>query len=206
MQELYKKSLYLTAKNLLNYKEITPRTHVPIIQALEESTTRKLICVPRGTFKSTICSVAYPIWLLISNPDLRILIDSEIYTNSKNFLREIKAHLVSPALTDMFGSFISNNWNESEITISQRKVNKKEASITVSGIGAVKVGQHFDVIIGDDYNSPLNSGTPEGRLKVINHYRMNTSILEPFGTYVIVGTRYCEDDLIGWVIKNEIGF
>ena len=183
---------------------MTPRTHGKIIRALESHTKRKLICVPRGTFKSSICSISYPIWLLLTNPNLRILIDSEVYTNSKNFLREIKAHLLNQELTQIFGQFKSDNWNEGEITIAQRRVNKKEASITCSGIGAVKVGQHFDVIIGDDYNSPLNSGTPEGRRKVIDHFKMNMSILEPDGIYVIVGTRYSEDDLIGWIMKNLI--
>lgn len=182
---------------------MTPRTHLPIVRVLEASTRRKLICVPRGTFKSSICSISYPIWRLINNPNLRVLIDSEVYTNSKNFLREIKAHLVSERLIAMFGQFYNpNSWNEGEITIRQRTVNKKEGSITCSGIGAVKVGQHYDVIIGDDMNSPLNSGTPEGRKKVVDHFKMNMSILEPDGTYVIVGTRYSEDDLIGWIIKN----
>ncbi len=80
----------------------------------------------------------------------------------------------------------------------------KEASITAAGIGTTKVGQHYDVIIGDDYNSQNNTNSPDNAKKVIDHYRYNISILEPEGLYVIIGTRYSELDLIGHIIANEI--
>lgn len=205
LNSIYKNSLYRTAKHLLSYKDINEKTHGGIIRALESDSKRKLICVPRGCLKSTIACVSFPIWLLINNPNLRILIDSELFNNSKNFLREIKAHLVSPRLTKIFGEFKTDeNWNASEITIRQRTEVKKEASITVGGVGTTKVGQHYDVIIGDDYNSNKNSATPEGCQKVIDHYRYNTSILEPMGIYVVIGTRYSELDLIGFILKNEM--
>lgn len=200
----FKKSLYATAKYLLGYKDITAQTHAGIIQALQAPTTRKLVCVPRGCFKSSIASVSYPIWLLLRDPNLRILIDSELYTNSSRFLTEIKAHLESDKLTKLFGEFRGSRWNESEIVIAQRTVIKKEPSITCSGIGAQKTSAHFDIIIGDDLNSPTNSMTPEARKKVIDHYRLYTSLLDPGGTLAIIGTRYAQDDLIGWILDNEI--
>lgn len=194
--------LYLC--KLLGFNDVNERTHGEIIESLENKSTRKLICVPRGCLKSTIACVAYPIWLLINNPDLRILIDSELYTNSKTFLREIKTHLESTNMVNLFGYFKTEPWNEAEIFIRQRKIRKKEATITVSGIGTTKVGQHYDVIIGDDMNSPSNTNTQDNAKKVIDHYRMNTSILEPNGTYVIIGTRYSENDLIGYILQNEV--
>lgn len=203
LRETYKGSLFHTSKTLLSYKDVTRKTHGPIVRLLENDSNRKLVCVPRGCLKSSLACVAYPIWLLINNPDLRILIDSELYTNSSTFLREIKSHLESENFVNLFGSFKSRVWNESEIIISQRTKNLKEASITVGGIGTTKVGQHFDVIIGDDYNSPSNTNTPENALKVISHYKYNISILEPKGTYVLIGTRYSQNDLIGHILENE---
>jgi hypothetical protein len=203
LKETYKTSLYHTAKVLLGYQDVNRRTHGAILELLQNSSQRKLICVPRGCLKSSLACVAYPIWLLINNPDLRILIDSELYTNSSTFLREIKSHLESENFVNLFGDFRSRVWNESEIIISQRTKNLKEASVTVGGIGTTKVGQHFDVIIGDDYNSPTNTNTPENAQKVISHYKYNISILEPGGTYVLIGTRYAQNDLIGHVLENE---
>lgn len=201
---VYKNSLALTAKRLLGYSDLNPHTHGDVICALEAPTRRKLIVMPRGTFKSSIGSVSYPIWLLLKNPNLRILLDSELYTNSKNFLREIRGHLVREELTSLFGTFKSTQWNESEITIAQRTKVLKEASLTASGVGAEKTGQHYDVIVMDDVNSPNNSSTPEGCERVIQHYRYAQSILEPTGTLVLIGTRYSERDNIAFVLDNLI--
>lgn len=202
---LYRNHLYPTCKHLLGYKDMTWGTHGEMIKALEAGSRRKLIVMPRGTFKSSIGVVGYAIWKLLQNPNERILIDSEIYSNSKNFLREIKAHLTSTRVTDLFGPFKSDtNWNEGEITIRQRTQAYKEASITCGGIGTVKVGQHFSIIIADDMNSGNNSLTPENCKKVISHYQMNTAILEPDGIYVVIGTRYNQLDIIGHILENEI--
>lgn len=185
---------------------MTKHTHGDMVSVLEAPTPRKLIVMPRGTFKSSIGVAAYCIWRLIRNPNERILIDSEVYTNSKNFLREIKAHLLQPAFIELFGDWSEGqSWTEGEITIKARTQNFKEASLTASGIGAVKVGQHYSTIIGDDLNSGNNSGTIEGRRKVLDHYRMNQAILEPEGVYVIIGTRYAVDDVIGNILSNELG-
>lgn len=205
-RELYKQSLYHFAKYCLGYSLMTPMTHGPICRALESSTKRKLICVPRGTFKSVIASVSYPLWLLINNPNARIMIDGEIYGNSKNFLREIKGHLKSNKnFIRLFGDWVGDLWNEGEILVKPRTVVKKEPSILCSGIGAEKTGIHVDYIISDDLCSYNNTRNPDVAKKTIDHYRLYTSILEPDGTTVIIGTRYSELDVIGFVIEHELG-
>lgn len=204
MRTAIKRSLFVLASCFMGYKDVTPFTHRPLIKALESQITRKLICVPRGSLKSSLGCVAFPIWLLLNNPNLRILIDSELFSNSATFLREIKGHLQSDELITLFGDFKTKTWNEDEIVIKQRTKILKEPSITVGGVGTTRVGQHYDVIIGDDYNSPKNSNTPEKAQKVIDHYKYNLSILEPEGTYVIIGTRYSENDLIGYILREQL--
>ena len=206
LRQSYKQSLYHTAKHLFGYRDMTMRTHGDMIRALEAKTERKLIVMPRGTFKSSIGSVAYPIWCLMNDPNHRILLDSELYTNSKNFLREITAHIKSDRFIQLFGDWQSSkNWNESEITITARTKTYKESSITCGGVGTAKTGQHYSTIIGDDYNSANNSQTLEGRQKIIRHYQMNLAILEPGGTYVIIATRYSVDDICGFILDTEKG-
>lgn len=204
-KELYQESLFLTARHLLGFRDVNRNTHLEMIQALEAPTKRKLIVMPRGSLKSSLASVAYPIWLLNRDPNLRILIDSELYKNSSRFLREIAMHMETQRLISLFGTYRGSIWNEGEIIIKQRSTVLKEASITASGIGAQKTSQHYDVVIMDDMNSRKNSQTPELRQKVLDHYKMNTSILEPGGILVVVGTRYSADDVIGFCLKNEIG-
>lgn len=192
----------LYAKYGLGYKDVNWRTHGETIEVLESEANRKIIVLPRGTFKSSLVCVAYPMWRLERNPDMTILLDSELYTNSKNFVREIKGHYASKTYMSIFGQRQGPLWGESEITLSTRQRNRKEASITVGGIGTTKVGQHYDLIIGDDYNSPNNSDDPEKCQKVISHVRYNMNILNPGGEYDFVGTRYAETDVIGWLLKE----
>lgn len=205
IRSAYSRSLFMVCQDLCGFKDVNEETHGGIIRCLESDIPRKLICVPRGCLKSSIACVAYVIWRLIRDPNIRILIDSELYTNSCTFLRQIRLILESPPITTIFGQFKSKVWNESEIIINQRTAKLKEASVTVGGIGTTKVGMHFNLIVGDDYNSPKNSNTPENAQKVIEHYKYNLSILEPKGEYVIIGTRYSEADLIGHILANELG-
>lgn len=203
--EKYRHSLYLTAKDLFGFRDMTWRTHGPIIEALEAPTLRKLVVVPRGCFKSSLCTVTYPCWRLMSNFNLRTLIDSEVYENSKNFITEIKGKLEDERVVKIFGEFKSDTkWSEGAITIRQRNKVWKEPSVVASGANANKTSQHYDLIIHDDMNSDKNSGTPDARKKIINHCRMNTSILEPTGTMVYVGTRYAADDILGWIMDTEL--
>jgi hypothetical protein len=201
--EALKQSLFMLAK-FIGYKDITKYTHGDMIKALESPKKRKLIVMPRGSLKSSVSCVAYPIWLLIKNPNLRILLDSEVYSNAKNFLREIRLLVNHDDFIELFGLWDTDKWSEGECIISARTKPKKEGSITCGGVGTVKVGQHYDVIICDDLNSNNNSQTKEGCQKVIDHYRYLISILEPEGTLVVVGTRYSMRDTIQFILDNEI--
>jgi len=200
--QLYKKSLFHTLNSLLGYKDVNKRTHGEIIKVLESESTRKLIVCPRGAFKSTIAVVGYSIWRLINNPNLRIMVDSELYTNSKNFIRAIKLHLEDPAFVELFGDWRGPVWNEGEIIIAARTTNLKEASVQAAGMGTTKVGQHVDVLLVDDLNSNNNSQTPEACEKCWDHFKYNMAILEPDGTVVVTATRYSENDLPGKILKS----
>jgi len=201
----YAQSLYSFAKKCLGYKDMCPGSHLPMCHVLEGPSPQKLLAVPRGTFKSSIGVVAYAIWRLIKNPNLRIMIDSEVYTNSKNFLREIKAHLKSEPFIALYGDMEGPVWTETEITVKTRTIIKKESSITCSGIGAIKTGQHYDLIICDDLSSQKNTLNPDVAAKVIDHYRLYTSLLDPGSEIVVIGTRYSENDIIGFILREILG-
>lgn len=197
-----RENFYLYAKYALGYADVNLRTHGETLDVLSSSANRKIIVLPRGTFKSSLACVAYPMWRLERDANLTILIDSELYTNSSNFLREIRGHYQSAHYVSIFGERIGIPWGTSEMTLNSRTRNRKEASLTAGGIGTTKVGQHYDVIIGDDYNSPDNSADPEKCQKPIDHVRYNMNILNPGGEYVWIGTRYAERDVIGWLLKD----
>ena len=185
-------------------EDVNEETHGEMIDILEAPGERKLIVMPRGSLKTSVGVVAYAIWRIIRDPDIRILLESETYKNAKNLLREIKAHLTSPAMVELFGDPVGSVWKESEITVAWRKRNRKEATVSVGSPGVISVGQHFDTIINDDMNSQNNTNTKENREKIIEHYKRNIAILDPGEEYVVIGTRYHEEDLIGHILKNEV--
>jgi hypothetical protein len=199
-----RQSLYHFA-HFLGYTEVNVETHGEIIAALESLHQRKLVVVPRGAFKSSLGSIVYPIWCLIRNPNDRILIDSELYSNSTLYLRVIKEHIKSSEFIDVFGDLEGSVWQEGAIVINTRTKRYKEPSITCGGVGTTRVGMHYNRIIADDYNSPANTRTKELAQGVIDHFKYNLNILEPDGEYVIIGTRYSEDDLIGFVLRDILG-
>lgn len=201
IQEFLMSDLYSMC-HFLGYEDVNHRTHDETIYCLESLHPRKLITVPRGSFKSSLAAITYPIWRLLKNPNLRILIDSEVYSNAVTYLRAIKGHYKSKEFQDIFGDLEGDVWQEGSIVVKNRTKNLKEPSITCGGVATTRVGQHYDIIIGDDYNSRDNSKTRELAQKVIDHFRYNLNILEPDGEYVLIGTRYSEDDLLGFVIRE----
>jgi hypothetical protein len=94
-RELGERDYFFFSKYILGYKDLSWRTHKEPVLVLESDADRKMLIEPRGTFKSSLASVGYPIWRLAKNPNLTILLDSEVFTNSKNFLREIRTHFAS---------------------------------------------------------------------------------------------------------------
>jgi len=179
---------------------------------------KKLILEPRGTLKSTCVTIALPLQLILRQPDVRVLIDSEKLTNSKNFLTSIKGHIetnkkyrdLSKYLYGRYpnpGSKKEEKWSATEIT-SALRTNKslKESTISCGGVDVVKVGSHYNVIIMDDPVSDNNTGTREQINKVIQHYKQSLSLLEPNGILIIIGTRWDFGDLYGYLINEHSKF
>lgn len=203
IQDDLKDSLHAVAVVLCGYKDICDETHGPIIKALESSKKRKLICVPRGCLKTSLL-VAYVVWLIIKDPNVRIMIESQTYTLAANIVREIKEIIMSKRFVEVFGDIRGSVWNEGEIIVGTRTRASKDPTVKAASIGTVLVGSHFDQILYDDMNSAENTNTPENAEKVIQHYKLNVSILEPDGSIVLLGTRYAASDLIAHIIANEI--
>ncbi len=190
---------------------LSPEVHQPLCSLLEDETVKKkLILLPRGTFKSTIATINYPIWRLIRNPNLRILLDGETFGNTCKFLTAIKG--IFEGATDdakwfrkLYGNYVSKDkWKEDEIIISKRQKNFKEPTISCGSVDVVKVGNHYDIIVMDDLHSEQNTQTKEQIDKVINHFKLSFSLLEPGGMIICIGTRWHYLDLYGH-IKETLG-
>jgi len=117
----------------------------------------RLILMPRGSFKSTLSTISFPLMLMLYNPDLRILIDSETFDKSRAFLSEIRAQMESndvyreifKVLHSCYPDDFKRNekWSDTELNVAARKKKRKEPNFSCAGVGTAKVGMHYDAII-----------------------------------------------------------
>ena len=93
---LRKKSLtdlFFFAKAIMGFSWLNEKIHMPLCRLLEAYTEnpRLKIVLPRGWLKTTLCSQAYPVWRAIRNPNIRIVLAQNTYSNAVSKLKVIRA-------------------------------------------------------------------------------------------------------------------
>ena len=112
-------------------KKTTPPFHNEVYSDLSDSEKRRvLIAAPRGTAKSTVTTLIYPLWraaFKTSDEDLFIVIISESQAQSINFLSRIKYHLTySKEFKSIFGDMgpeTASRWTHTDIILSIIRMN-----------------------------------------------------------------------------------
>jgi predicted phage terminase large subunit-like protein len=204
---IYKKDLYSFSKELLGYQAFSDIIHKPWADKLQNSNIkRRLGLKPRGTYKTSLYTISYPLWRLINNPDLRIAICSGNLENAVNSLQNIKRHITyNQKFINLFGNLYDKDlpWTQTGIMIKGRKdFNKKENSLTAIGFGTQMTGKHFDLIIADDIVNNDDRESPTIRKKKQRWFEDLISILEPEGEVLIIGTRWHFDDFYNYLIND----
>ncbi|MFA5122982.1 hypothetical protein [Zavarzinia sp.] len=159
----------------------------------------------RGAGKSTLSTIVYAIGLLCQDHDLRILVASRSGENASDMLKEMKGLIELPAFVEVFGNWVSNQWDDGGFNIAPKKRVTKEHSVTAVGIEGAVVSKHYDVILCDDLVDEKNAATPTVRSKTHTFfYKTLMPTLEPNGLLSVRGTRYHPDDLYGHLLKSEM--
>jgi predicted phage terminase large subunit-like protein len=196
----------------LDVEEKPHREMCDFLQELVEqqgttSTQHKgLLLVPRGSFKSTVGTVAISIWLLARNPNARILISSHTWDAAKEWLQEIQTYLqVNEDLREFVGDWKTGSpeWSEHSIIIAKRTKALKESSIDTAGVNKAKTGGHYDFIINDDLHSEKNITTDRTRKSVRRYVQTEYPILEPGGIMLVIGTRWHGADVYGAMLQRD---
>lgn len=166
-----------------------------------------LVLAPRGSGKSTSANICYSVLRALQNRDIRILIASRTTQQAQSFLFEIKANLLKPALTEIFGDLKGEKWDETQADISGRTQHTKEHTFTIAGADGAVVSKHFDIIIADDLVELRNSRTETQRAQLLRFfYTSLIPTLRPDGEMRVLGTRYHPEDLYGYLVDNDPKF
>ena len=189
----------------------TPPFHHEVYSALaDDDEKRVLIAAPRGTAKSTVTTLIYPLWRLAfkrSDEDMFMVIISESQAQSINFLSRIKYHLThSQNFKKTFGDMGPNTaqrWTHTDVVLANG-----------TRIIAVGTGQRVrgfiegdtrpNLIIVDDFESELNAFTPEARAK--NRKWMTEAVIPSLsddGKICMIGTVISEDCFLYWAKESE---
>lgn len=172
-----------------------------------------LALMPRGTLKTSLVTIGLTLQFFLNYSEERVLLDSETVTKASAFLAEIKGHLEGNEIyRRVFYSIwgimpVPKNknarWSNSALELAHRKKSKKEASIEVSGVDVTKNGMHYDLIIFDDLHSEINTQTKEQIEKVIQHFKLSYSLLDPGCPVIVIGTRWSYTDLYQYIIDER---
>ena len=216
-----KKSLFFLARAVLGFEDLTRVIHRPICKGLEnyEINTRCMVVLPRTWFKSSIGSIAYPIWRAINNPNIRILIAQNSMTNAKKKISSIKSIFEGNELfRALFPDLLPRGdkpWSSECLTVN-RKLPEPEGTFEPAGTGTAVTSRHYDLIIQDDTVAPdFDSMTGEMQQpttmeieKSIGFHKMcHPLLVHPTKAQIlIIGTRWAPEDLIGWILKNAPGY
>ncbi len=214
-----KESFYFFARFVLNYNWLVPHIHKPLCDRLQNPDNNRLrIVLPRGWLKSTICSIAYPIWCAINNPDIRVLIAQNTHTNACKKLGAVRSHfedniLFRTLFPELLPKSRSKGWRTESLTINRPGVGLDAGTFEAAGTATQVISRHYDLIIEDDTVAPdLDELTEENvsptQLDVeqaIGWHRGAVDLLIDYkkSQIIVVGTRWFEVDLLSWIDDNE---
>lgn len=211
--------LYFFSKGVLNYDWIVPHIHMDICRDLvNPDYSRKLIVLPRGWLKTTLCSICYPMWLSINDENIRILLVQNSMINACKKLKVIRYQWEQNSLLRaLFPELLPGRTSiwQSESLCLTRSAPHPESTYEAAGTGVKIVSRHYDVVIEDDTVAPdVDELGIESSLapthgdveKAIGWHRTNVMPLlnDPSsGKVLVVGTRWYDQDLIQWIKDNE---
>lgn len=187
---------------------------------LSSKQIRRLWLWSRGFFKTSIINEAHTLWLIVNNPDIRILIVSFTIEVAKKPLGAVRNHFTSNEdFRYFFKEFCPRANKEGKIefgttenlTVPNRTKPLKEPTLMCAGVGTNITGLHFDWMKIDDLVNK-DSVSNETQVQASKDYY---SLLRPIFDNPtcpredVIGTIYHFNDLHNIMIKNpefEVSF
>lgn len=195
--------LFILTKYILGYKELDIKVHGDLCRHIQHTPGRLLILEPRDTFKTTCCSVGYSMFLILNNPDIRILLNHKTLTKSKEICGEIREHFEhNPLFRELYGDWKGETWGDKGIVVNRRTKVVREPTLTPGGVDHEITSSHYEVIISDDLAGLKDMVSLAEREKVLRYYK-SLKFLRDKGRFikeVNIGTRWHINDVASYLI------
>ena len=194
----------------LRYSEYVDAPHImKIAKKLTElylGESDKNLCIsiaPRHS-KSSIVTLAFPLWLIFQNPDLNVLIVNAEASLSENFGIRLREYVREYG--EIFDVYLSDvKHSSTHLKFEDKNGRLYKGSIRLTGASGSITGQDADLLILDDVYKGFEDINPTQLSKKIEWYK--TMILqrkEPQTKILILHTRWASNDLIGYLMENSM--
>lgn len=203
------KNLYWFYRNYIatDFRENLDAPHIETLAAyltdLTDGAIKRLcVAMPPRHSKSSMITLAYPLWLLSQNPDLNILIVNNSAGLSEKFGIQLREYIrkIGPE----FNIYLSDVKHSSTyIMFTNQEGELQKGSIRLVGASGSITGQDADYIILDDIYSGFDDITPSLLQKKIDWFKtIIEQRIEPHTKLVILHTRWHSEDLQGYLHEH----
>ena len=202
-KELAKNSLVGYAKfQMENY--LSP-PHIKLLasklEAVERGDIRRLaIFMPPRHGKSILTSEFFPAWYMGRNPDKYIICSTYAQDLADDFGRKVRNQLQDKRYTDIFPDA-----ELSTDSSSMRRFNTTKGGVYYAvGAGSAITGRGAHLLLIDDpIKGREEADSAAMRKNLLDWYRATAyTRLMPNGSVILIQTRWHEDDLAGWILKE----
>jgi len=196
----------LTCYALANYAPFQLAPHLKIVaaklEALERGDLKRLIlCMPPRHGKSRLTTIMFPAWFLGRQPDREIISASYGQELADDFGRQVRNLIASPRHQSIFPECRLSE----DSAAAHRFATSRGGTYFAVGRGAATTGRGAHLLLIDDPlkdREEANSATVRRSLQEW-YAQVAYTRLMPGGVVVIIGNRWHEDDLIGWLLREH---
>ncbi|HMO77911.1 MAG TPA: hypothetical protein PKA42_00215 [Candidatus Paceibacterota bacterium] len=192
-------------------KHPSAKFHSEMLEITERTDLKLGVIVAfRGSAKSTIFSLSYPIWSILGSQQKKfVLLISRTQTQARQLLQNIKAELERNELLQQdLGPFEEpqDEWRASSIVLSKYDARITVLSADQSMRGLRHKSHRPDLIICDDIEDISSTKTQEGRDKTFNWFTSEIIPSGDLGTKIILVGNLVHDDSLIMRLKEKIDF
>ena len=137
--------------------------------------------------------------------NIRIVLGRATIQLSQATLYGIKLACTHPSVRAAFGDIEKRfaKWTDEFIVLADRTYAEREPTIDTTGLNTSKTGAHPDFVILDDLVNETNFESPPQMESARRLVQAFFPIIERWGSLLLVGTRWGDNDVYGWVMEND---
>lgn len=214
-RQLGRMGFHYFLKEIMDFRDINDTEHkywckrAQDLLKLPPSERKLLVEGTKDTFKTTIFTIGFPMWLLIQDSDywgknLTSFLGNGDKDKAKAYIQEIRDSLKKKTLfRACYGDFNedSDEWTKSKLTVERPMASKDATFLAVSTKTPVS-SSHPKLIVLDDWSNEKNSRTPSGLAEQTRSLKEVLSTLDKNGIKIVHGHRFHYKDIF-WHLTED---